>query len=59
MTNSKTIVFIHGLFQNPKGWAEWKTYFEANGYTCYSPAYPFHEGEPAELQKILIPNWVN
>ncbi|MGV9004961.1 alpha/beta hydrolase [Flavobacterium sp.] len=53
MTHSKTIVFIHGLFQNPKGWTEWKTYFEAFGYTCYSPAYPFHEGEPAELRKNI------
>ena len=55
MANSKTIVFIHGLFQNPKGWVEWKTYFEANGYNCYSPAYPFHEGEPAELRKNINP----
>ena len=55
MIQSKTIVFIHGLFQNPNGWAEWKTYFEASGYTCYSPAYPFHEGNPNELRKNINP----
>lgn len=51
MPKSKTIVFIHGLFQNPASWTEWKKYFEAKGYTCYTPAYPYHEGEPAELRK--------
>lgn len=55
MVQSKTIVFIHGLFQNPNGWAEWKNYFEAIGYTCYSPAYPFHEGNPNELRKNINP----
>lgn len=48
---TKTIVFIHGLFQNPNGWNEWKKYFEAQGYTCHTPAYPYHEGNPAELRK--------
>ncbi len=54
-TSSKTIVFIHGLFQNPLGWTEWKKYFEANGYTCYTPAYPYHEGNPADLRKNIDP----
>ncbi len=48
--NSKTIVFIHGLFMNNKTWNEWKTYFEKAGYTCYAPAHPKHEGEPAALR---------
>ena len=47
---SKTIVFIHGLFMNNKTWDHWKTYFEAQGYTCYAPAHPKHEGEPAALR---------
>ena len=48
---SKTIVFIHGLFMNNKTWNEWKTFFEKQGYTCYAPAHPKHAGEPAELRK--------
>ena len=55
MMNSKTIVFIHGLFQNPGSWTEWKKYFEAKGYTCHTPAYPYHEGEPAVLRKNSDP----
>jgi pimeloyl-ACP methyl ester carboxylesterase len=50
VTNPKTIVFIHGLFQNPRSWVEWKSYFERHGYTCLTPAYPFHEGEPSKLR---------
>ncbi|MEM6630805.1 MAG: alpha/beta hydrolase [Bacteroidota bacterium] len=48
--NSKTIVFIHGLFMNNKTWEGWKTFFENEGYTCYAPAHPKHQGEPAELR---------
>jgi pimeloyl-ACP methyl ester carboxylesterase len=49
MITSKTIVFAHGLFVTPKSWAEWVTYFESKGYTCYAPANPFHEGTPSEM----------
>ena len=48
--NSKTVVFIHGLFMNNKTWDEWKSLFESKGYTCYDPAHPKHEGKPAELR---------
>jgi pimeloyl-ACP methyl ester carboxylesterase len=54
-TNSKTIVFIHGLFMNPVSWSDWKKYFEAEGYTCYAPAYPYHDGEPSFLRKNIDP----
>jgi pimeloyl-ACP methyl ester carboxylesterase len=55
MITSKTIVFIHGLFQNPASWTEWKHYFESAGYTCHTPAYPYHAGEPAALRKSPDP----
>jgi len=44
------IIFIHGMFLNPKSWAEWTSYFEALDYVCEAPAWPFHEGEPAALR---------
>jgi pimeloyl-ACP methyl ester carboxylesterase len=40
---------------NPNSWGPWINYFEAKGYTCHAPAYPFHEGEPAELRKNINP----
>lgn len=47
----KTIVFIHGMFQNPKSWEKWSAYFTKHGYTCIVPAWPYHEGNPAHLRK--------
>ena len=65
---NKTIVFIHGLFQNPDSWSEWKEYFEAKGYRCYAPAYPFHKSSTACLHSLtsfpksrflLVIQWVD
>lgn len=55
ITTSKTIVFVHGLFVNPESWAEWKSYFEARGYQCHTPANPGHEGNPSDLRKQIDP----
>ena len=49
--NSKTIVFIHGLFLNNQSWTEWEAFFEEKGYNTYSPVYPGHQGIPSELRK--------
>ncbi len=46
----KNIVFIHGMFQNPKSWEKWVSYFSGKGYSCSAPAWPLHEGVPAELR---------
>ena len=46
----KTIVFIHGMFQNPKSWEKWIAYFSEKGYDCIAPAWPLHEGVPADLR---------
>jgi pimeloyl-ACP methyl ester carboxylesterase len=46
----KTIVFIHGMFQNPKSWENWIGYFTQRGYNCIAPAWPDHEGVPADLR---------
>jgi pimeloyl-ACP methyl ester carboxylesterase len=46
----KTIVFIHGMFQNPKSWDKWIEFFSAKGYNCIATAWPLHEGEPADLR---------
>src|ERR1700712_5214868 len=46
----KTIVFIHGMFQNPRSWDKWIAYFTEKGYDCVAPAWPLHEGVPADLR---------
>ncbi|WBV61832.1 alpha/beta hydrolase [Chryseobacterium camelliae] len=50
---TKTIVLIHGLFVNNTSWSEWKTYFEAQGYTVHTPANPGHAGNPVDLKKNI------
>jgi pimeloyl-ACP methyl ester carboxylesterase len=55
MKNTKTIVFIHGLFVNNTSWAQWKSYFEAKGYTVHTPANPGHEGNPSDLRNNIHP----
>ncbi len=53
MIESRTIVFIHGLFMNAKSWANWVVYFEAKGFVCYTPSFPYHEGEPIDLRNDI------
>jgi pimeloyl-ACP methyl ester carboxylesterase len=48
MTNR--IVFVHGMFQNPKSWENWINYFQPRGYECAAPAWPLHAGEPTQLR---------
>jgi pimeloyl-ACP methyl ester carboxylesterase len=44
------IIFIHGMFQNHKSWAHWSSYFRNLGFATEAPAWPLHDGEPAELR---------
>src|SRR5262249_26478152 len=46
---SKTIVFAHGLFVTSGSWNDWVNFFQAKGYTCHTPANPYHEGTPKEM----------
>jgi len=45
-----TIVLIHGMFQNPVSWSNWKNYFQSKGYEVIAPAWPMHEGDPTALR---------
>lgn len=51
----KNIIFIHGMFQNPKSWEKWQAFFSQRGYNCIAPAWPYHEGEPAALRANPAP----
>ncbi|MEL6674386.1 MAG: alpha/beta hydrolase [Bacteroidota bacterium] len=56
MEKSKHIVLIHGNFVNNHAWAEWKTYYEAQGYIVHTPSNPGHEGVPADLRQNIHPD---
>lgn len=49
---SKTIVFVHGMYVTNKSWDAWESYFKDKGYTVYAPAWPLHDLPVAE-QKAL------
>ncbi len=44
------IIFIHGMFLNPRSWEAWQSFFTDRGWTNEAPAWPFHQGEPAALR---------
>lgn len=46
----KDIIFVHGMFQNPKSWEKWTNFFSQKGYNCIVPAWPYHEGTPSTLR---------
>ncbi|MDJ1504891.1 alpha/beta hydrolase [Xanthocytophaga agilis] len=46
----KTIIFMHGMFQNPKSWEKWIAYFTERDFNCIAPAWPDHAGEPYQLR---------
>ncbi len=47
---TKNLMFIHGMFMTPQSWEPWRRAFEAEGYDCVAPAWPFHDGEPQALR---------
>lgn len=48
---SKTVIFVTGAFVSHRGWAEWKTWFEGQGYNAILPAWPEKDGIPKNLRK--------
>jgi pimeloyl-ACP methyl ester carboxylesterase len=46
----RTVIFVHGMFQNPKSWENWIDFFNQRGYQCVAPAWPMHEGDPIDLK---------
>ena len=40
MTQSKTIVFIHGLWMHASSWQQWMDFFNEQGYKTLNPGWP-------------------
>jgi pimeloyl-ACP methyl ester carboxylesterase len=48
---SKTIVFIHGMFMTALCWEKWVPYFQGRGYTCLAPNWPGRDKPVEELRR--------
>jgi len=49
-TNSKTALFITGAWMHTSSWDKLRSVFEAAGYKTLAPAWPYLDGNPAELR---------
>jgi pimeloyl-ACP methyl ester carboxylesterase len=52
---SRTIVFIHGMYMTPLYWEGWIGRFQAVGYTCLAPAWPGRD-QPIETLRENHPD---
>jgi alpha-beta hydrolase superfamily lysophospholipase len=59
VSDEKTIVLLHGLFQNAHSWEHWAAYYKDLGYTVYTPSLPYHRGEPDSLNQHIHPDLVD
>lgn len=48
---TKTIVFVHGFMNTGQIWKDWLTFFEAQGYNCHAPSWPYTEGDIPDLRQ--------
>ena len=60
-----TIVLIHGFWVTPRSWEDWKSHYEAKGFTVLTPAYPGFEVEvealnadPTPIEQLKVPEIV-
>ena len=50
-----TIVLVHGFWVTPRSWEDWKTRYEAAGFTVLTPGYPGFEVEVEALNADSSP----
>jgi pimeloyl-ACP methyl ester carboxylesterase len=55
MKMTKTIVFVHGAWVTPACWASMKVFFEARGYVCHTPHWPYLDKPVADLKRHIDP----
>ena len=48
---NKTIVFIHGAWMTPLCWDKFSGFYEARGFKCIAPAWPYKDRPMAELRQ--------
>jgi pimeloyl-ACP methyl ester carboxylesterase len=49
------VVFIHGMYLNGQSWQPWVERFVSAGFSCSTPSWPFHHGDPQTLRENVDP----
>jgi pimeloyl-ACP methyl ester carboxylesterase len=49
-TQTKTVLFIHGLFMSANSWDHWVTYFEDKGYNAIAVPWPGRDKSAEQLR---------
>jgi pimeloyl-ACP methyl ester carboxylesterase len=49
------VVLIHGMYMNAHSWSPWLPRASARGFTCHTPSWPYHEGDPATRRVQVDP----
>ncbi len=52
---TRTIVLIHGAWVNPESWSGFVERYEARGYRCIAPAWPYDDRPVRELRSAPDP----
>ncbi len=48
---TKTVVFVHGAWVTSPSWDRWVRRYEARGYRCLAPAWPYDDRPAVELRR--------
>ncbi|MDR3455322.1 MAG: alpha/beta fold hydrolase [Rhodoferax sp.] len=53
--NKTTIMLIHGAWMTPDCWSQFRSCYEARGYACVAPAWPYLERPVEALRRSPAP----
>src|SRR5450759_1502879 len=50
------VIFIHGMYLNGQSWKPWVERFTSAGFSCSTPSWPYHDGDPRILRSEVDPD---
>src|SRR5450759_3171619 len=50
------VIFIHGMYLNGQSWKPWVERFTSAGFSCSTPSWPHHDGDPRILRSEVDPD---
>jgi pimeloyl-ACP methyl ester carboxylesterase len=56
---TRTIVFVHGAFMSARSWDGFIARYEARGFRCVAPPWPYLDGAPQDLRRSVDPHFAD